>query len=158
MFFNDVIVSESTLNIIMMSIWLSIFLIALIIEISTAELVSIWFSGGALFALIFTYIPNVPFFVEIIVFFVTSGILLILLRPLSKRLMEKHKQQIATNIDAIIGKRGIIIKEINPLEPGEVKVDALIWNCINIDDTKIEKGQTVEVIKVEGNKLTVKKI
>lgn len=115
-------------------------------------------SGGALAALIFTYIPGMPLFVEIIVFFVVSTILLIALRPLSKKLMEKHKQEIKTNIDAFIGKQGLLVKDIKPLELGEVKIGGLIWSCLTKDETEIPAGETVKVIAVEGNKLFVEKI
>lgn len=150
---------EQTVNIMMMSIWLSIFVLALIVEFATSELVSVWFCAGSLGALIFTFIPGVPFFVEIIVFFVISATLLFALRPLSKKLMAKKIGDTSMNIDAIIGKKGIIIKPIKPLESGEVRIDSVIWTCLSEDDDEtILNESVVKVTKVVGNRLYVKKL
>jgi len=150
---------EQTVNIMMMSIWLSIFVLALIVEFATSELVSVWFCAGSLGALIFTFIPGVPFFVEIIVFFVISATLLFALRPLSRKLMAKKIGDTSMNIDAIIGKKGIIIKPIKPLESGEVRIDSVIWTCLSEDDDEtILNESVVKVTKVVGNRLYVKKL
>ena len=159
MLLSEIVISEQTVNIIMMSIWLSIFVFALIVEVSTNELVSVWFCGGSLFALIFTYIPGVPFFVEIIVFFVVSAALLFSLRPLSKKLLAKKISNESMNIDAIIGRKGVILKPIKPLEAGEVRIDSVIWTCLSEnEDDVINNDEVVIVTKVSGNRLYVKKI
>ena len=54
-------------------IWLSIFVIMLIVEASTTELVSVFFALGALVAMIISFIPNVEWWVQLIVFVVVSG-------------------------------------------------------------------------------------
>ena len=159
MFLEAIELTEQTVNIMMMSIWVSIFVLALIVEFATSELVSIWFCAGSLGALIFTFIPGVPFFVEIIVFFVISAALLFALRPLSKKLLAKKIQETSMNIDAIIGRKGIIIKPIKPLEAGEVRIDSVIWTCLSLDeDETIENESVVKVAKVVGNRLYVTKI
>ena len=63
------------------------------------------------------------------------------------------------NIDAIIGRKGIIIKPIKPLEAGEVRIDSVIWTCLSLDeDETIENESVVKVAKVVGNRLYVTKI
>ena len=64
-------------NTIMLIVWLSVFVLALIVEISTDMLVSVWFCIGALVALGVTYIPGTPLWVEILVFFAVTIISLI---------------------------------------------------------------------------------
>ncbi len=157
LFLETVELSESTINIIMMSVWLSVFVLALIVELSTQSLTSVWFCGGAVAALIFTYIPNVPFFVEIIVFFVVSIVLLVSLRPLSKKILLKNQKEERMNVDAIVGKKGVILKEIKELDAGEVRIDSVIWSCLSEDGSEIEKEERVVVTKIIGNRLYVKK-
>ena len=79
-------------NTIMLIIWLSVFVLALIAEFATDALVSVWFCIGALAALGVTYIPGTPLWVEITVFFAISTICFIALRPLAKKLLLANSQ------------------------------------------------------------------
>ena len=142
-------------NTIMLIIWLSVFVLALIAEFATDALVSVWFCIGALAALGVTYIPGTPLWVEITVFFAISTICFIALRPLAKKLLFRNMSH--TNIDEIIGKKGKVIKLIGELENGEVKINGVIWTAMKMEDaTEIQKDAVVEVVAVNGNKLVVK--
>lgn len=55
-------------------------------------------------------------------------------------------------------KKGIVIEEIFLNNIGLVVVEYEIWMVIFIDGEKIEKGFIVEVLKIEGVKLVVKKV
>ena len=50
-------------------IWLAIIVVALIIEIVTLDLVSIWFSFGAVVPFILSAIGGIPIEIQIVVFF-----------------------------------------------------------------------------------------
>ncbi len=142
-------------NTIMLIVWLSVFVLALIVEISTDMLVSVWFCIGALVALGVTYIPGTPLWVEILVFFAVTIISLIALRPIAKKLLFRNKSQ--TNIDEIIGKKGKVIKKITELDNGEVKINGVIWTAMKMADAdEILEETVVEVVAVNGNKLVVK--
>jgi membrane protein implicated in regulation of membrane protease activity len=142
-------------NTIMLIVWLSVFVLALIVEISTDMLVSVWFCIGALVALGVTYIPGTPLWVEILVFFAVTIISLIALRPLAKKLLFRNKSQ--TNTDEIIGKKGKVIKKITELDNGEVKINGVIWTAMKMADAdEILEETVVEVVAVNGNKLVVK--
>ena len=80
-------------------VWLVIFVVSVIIEACTTELVSIWFSAGSIIALILSAIPNVPFYIPIIVFIVISLTLLLCLRPIIKKMLNKNT--LNSNIDEI---------------------------------------------------------
>ena len=54
-------------------IWLALFVLMLVIEASGPALVSVWFSFGALIALIVSFIPGVSWWIELIVFTVVSA-------------------------------------------------------------------------------------
>lgn len=138
-------------------VWLALFVVMIIVEASGPALVSIWFSVGALFALIVSFIPGVAWWIEIIVFIVISTACLIALRPLCKRYF-KHNT-LNTNVDSFIGKRGYVIEDIEALKPGAVKIGDISWTAIPVDSKeKILENEIIEVVAVNGNKLVVKKV
>lgn len=139
----------------MIYIWLGIFIIMLIIEGATSEVVSIWFAISAIVALILSAIPGIPLWVEVIVFAVVSVILLIAFRPLAKKYLSKNK--IATNADSLIGRQAKVTKEISPLEYGLLKLQGATWTALSEDESQVILiGTLVEVVSIEGNKLVVK--
>ena len=138
-------------------IWLALFVIMIIIEASGPALVSIWFSVGALLALIVSFIPGVAWWIEIIVFLVVSTACLIALRPICKRYFKRNT--LNTNVDSFVGKRGYVIEDIEDLKPGAVKIGDVSWTAVPADrKVKILENEIIEVVAVNGNKLVVKKV
>ncbi len=143
-------------------VWLVLMLVMIFIEAMGPALVSIWFAAGALVALIlslFSFIPGVtiPWWVQLIVFVVVSTITLLLMRPLSKRYFKRNT--VNSNVDSLVGKRGLLEDEIKPFNPGVCKINDVLWTAVsNNDKDKIAKGSVVEVVAIQGNKLIVKKV
>ena len=138
-------------------IWLTIFALAVIIEASGPNLVSIWFAVGSLVSLIISFIPGVAWWIQVIVFVVLSVVSFIALRPIFKRFM-KHNL-FNTNIDSYTGKKGIVVEEITLLNPGSVKIGDVKWSAIPLDEKeKFNVNAVVEVVAISGNKLIVKKV
>ena len=136
--------------------WLIVFIIALVLEAVTACLVSIWFCAGALVAM-FADLFGVSFPIQIAVFLVTSLLLLIFTKPFVNKLLRNTKHK--TNIDALINKQAIVTVRIDNLNgTGQVKVEGKDWSARCVDDTVIEAGEIVAVVKIEGVKLVVNKI
>ncbi len=141
---------------IMLIVWLSIFLMALLVEIFTEALVSVWFCIGALITFGLSFIPGLPWWAQVIIFIVLSTLAFIGLRPIAAKMLRRTKSD--TNIDAIIHQKGLVTKGIAPLNPGEVKVGAIYWTAIAQEETSsIPEGETIEVVAVDGNKLVVRK-
>ena len=135
-------------------IWLSLLVVTLIVEAASAALLSIWFSAGALAALILSFIPEVPYWVEVIVFLGVSLVTFLAIRPFLKKLMAKRISK--SNVDTIVGKTGVIVKETSHLNPGEVKVGNMVWTALPVSTAHIFKeGDIVLVSAIEGNKLLV---
>ena len=138
-------------------IWLSLFVIMLAVEAFSTELVSIWFSLGALISLIVSFIPNVPWWVEVVIFVVISVATLFAMRPVLKRYFKTNS--IKTNVDSYTGKRGYVIEDIEYLKPGAVKIGDVSWTAIPVNkDEKILENEVIEVVSVVGNKLVVRKV
>lgn len=141
----------------MWAVWLGVLLLAIVIEIMTEELVAVWFIGGSVAAIIMSVIAmeTIPWWAELIVFAAVSLILLATVRPLAKKYLTRD--QIDSNADTLVGRKGVMSKEATDLEYGEVKINGVIWTAIVPNGmNRIETGTKVEVLAIEGNKLIVK--
>jgi len=136
-------------------LWFVLFLVFLVIEVMTVSLTCIWFAAGALLALILALF-DVPMIVQFIMFAVLAIILLIFTKPiLSKKLLANREK---TNYESVIGKSAKVTEEINNIEnKGTVIVNGLEWTARSVDDELIKTDTIVEVVRVEGVKVIVKK-
>ena len=141
----------------MVWIWVALLAAFIIIEATTAQLLTIWFAIGAFAAIVTTFITD-SIVAQVIVFVVVSAIALAITRPLVKKLTKANKQP--TNADMYIGKEAIVTEDINNLEAkGLVKVGGSIWSArTEVDNYTIPAGAHVTVVKIEGVKLIVRPI
>ncbi len=80
------------------------------------------------------------------------------IKPIMKKMMHKESN-VKTNFDALVGRKAKVIEEINALsETGRVKVDGDDWKAKSLDDSVIEVGTMVEIVKLESIVVIVKKI
>lgn len=129
-----------------------IFIIALLIELFTNEMVSIWFAIGAVFAIIFACIMPIPVWISIIAFVFFSGItLFVFCLFFRKKFFQKKK--IHTNADSLIGKEFVLL-ENTISKKSTIKVNDVIWNCECEED--LPAGTTVIILKIVGNHFIVK--
>ncbi len=141
---------------LMVVIWFAVIIIAAIIEASTMDLTSIWFSGGAFLALLVAVIfggGTGSMIAQISVFIVASAAMLIMLRPVFQSFIKKN--EVRTNADRLVGKVAICVKAIALDQRGEVTIDGKIWTAVA--NETIEINQKVEVLAIEGVKLVVRK-
>lgn len=134
-------------------IWLSVFVITVVIEFITVEFVSVWFSIASIPALILALFNQNPW-LQLIVFFLLSILLLAITRPLVVKYLRRNI--VDTNVDAYVGKTAIVTSTINEIEAGHVKFEGLIWTAVSSE--MIQKGSKVRILAIEGNKLIVTKI
>ena len=134
----------------MYEFWLLIIVILTIIEVLTVNLTTIWFIGSALITLFLSFVID-NFTIKLSIFVLLGIIFLITTRPILIKYIYKTKEK--TNIDRIIGMRGIVIDDILNKEFGSVKVDGKIWTAYSKD--KLLEGTYIKVLKINGNKLEV---
>ena len=136
-------------------LWLVFFIVFLVVEVITVSLTCIWFAAGALLALILALF-NVPVVVQVIVFAIVSIVLMIFTKPiLSKKLLANREK---TNYESVIGQNAKVTEQINNIEnKGTVMLNGLEWTARSVDDRVMEVDTIVEVVKVEGVKVIVKK-
>lgn len=133
----------------MVWIWLGIVICLALIEILTINLTTIWFVASGLISLVISiFIDN--YILEFSVFVIGGVLLLVFTRSY---LTTKFSSNIKTNLDRVIGMKGIVTEEITKNNPGEVKVDGKRWTAIS--NKNIEKNKEVKIIKIDGVKLIV---
>ena len=134
--------------------WLIVGIIFTVAEALTVGLVTIWFTGGAIVALVAALLgAGTP--VQVVLFLVVSIGLLVTTRKIFVNKLKTGKTK--TNVDALIGEEAKVIDAIQPFEPGSIKLKGQEWTAVAKDDTlTIASGDIVKVVAIEGVKAVVK--
>lgn len=137
--------------------WLGIAIIALVIELITIGLTSIWIVGGAIGALIINGIGG-PCWLQILAFFLITFILLYFTRPWAVKYLNRHRS--ATNVEAAIGQRVRILERVdNRQETGKAFYNGMEWTARAVsDEDTFEVDELAEVVEISGVKLLLKKV
>lgn len=136
-------------------VWLILGVIFIIGEILTPTFFLFWFGIGAFVASAISIAFGT--LIQVVSFIVVSGLLVILTRPLTKRLTKEQPRKI--HIDEIIGKIGSVIETINNEQgKGLVKINGDMWRAYSNDDSIIQEGEKVKILKVEGAHVIVEKL
>lgn len=138
-------------------VWLAVIAVALLIEIVTLDLVSIWFSFGALIPFILAAVGGIAIEIQIAIFVVVSALLIIFIRKYAQKLLFKNMDA-KTNVDSLIGKKFKMLETTDFEKNGSLKINDIIWTAVGENSELIKQGAIVEVVKVDGNKLIVKEI
>lgn len=127
-----------------------------IVEILVPGLVSIWFVFGGIAALI-AALCGVAFIPQLFIFLGVTALTLVFCRPIMKVFLKITPQ--ATNINSLIGMKGVVIEGINNIRgEGYVKVNGIEYRAkTESDGAEIEINSIVLVERIEGNTLYVKK-
>lgn len=140
-------------------IWLAILIFALIAELATVNMVSLWFVFGAIGALI-ADLNALSLVWQLIIFFAVSMIGLLLFIFIFKPRMDnkRSRKEVPTNADRIIGHEGIVTVDIRPLHHvGQISVLGQSWSAISEDENiEIPAGTKVKVVRLESVKAVVR--
>ena len=136
----------------MFCIWVAIIVLLAIVEAMTINLTTIWFVISGIIALSISFINN-NFMLQLGIFCIVGILLLITTRPILQKWLTS--KQVRTNLDRIIGMKGIVTEEITKNENGEVKVDGKKWTAYA--DTPIQVNSTVKILLIDGVKIKVEK-
>jgi len=141
----------------MWSFWLITAGVFFFIELSTSGFLVFWLGLAAIISMIVSFF-TASIGIQTAVFVGASILLIISTRPLlNKFLKSKDNSTIPTNIYSIIGKKGIVVEDINNVDyTGKVKVAGELWSATSSED--LAKGTKIEVIEVNGVKLKVQQI
>lgn len=133
--------------------WLVALIIFAVAEAATVGLVSIWFAGGALIALIVAGLGG-QLWLQIVLFLVVSCVMLALLRPMVRKFSVPHR--VRTNADRHLGQTALVTEEIDNLrEVGAVRLDGVVWSARSESGEIIPQGALITVQRIEGVKVWV---
>ena len=139
----------------MWQVWLIIAGLFFIGEIITVGFLVFWFGVGALLAMIVSFFTS-NIIIQTTVFIVSSAILLLVTKPFVKKFVDVKTTK--TNAFSIIGKKALVIKEINLHSVGQIKINGEVWSAEAENDETITEGSEVEIVKINGVKAIVKAV
>ena len=139
-------------------LWAVLLVAFLVIELATAGLTSIWFALWAAGALISAAVAPMPqlLWLQVIIFLIISGVTMYFTRPLAKKYAQVKKTN--TNADRVLEMIGIVREPICNIEgTGTVYVGGKLWTARADQDERIDIDVQVDILRIEGVKLIVRK-
>lgn len=139
-------------------IWVTVMAIAIILEISTVNLITIWFSVGAVVAVILSYC-GVPMVAQIVAFFIVSFACMLILKPLRDNIIKGKGK----TLDSLIGKKCLISKIPDNKGVLKVRLNGVDWNAeiyeklndIDVSDKVYDVDMPMYIMQINGNTLVV---
>jgi membrane protein implicated in regulation of membrane protease activity len=149
--------------------WVILAMLFFVVELIKPKWVVFWFAIGSVVAAITSVvIPQFPsllarlpmniFYLDIIIFFGVSLILLAFARPIATRLfIPEHRP---TNIRAAVGREEMCLEDIdNFCKRGAVRLFGTPWNARSSrDDVIIKAGTKVRIVDIDGLCLVVEPV
>ena len=134
-------------------VWVAALVLFTLAEAATGAIVSLWFMGGSLVAFLLAMF-GLPVWLQILCFVVVSLVLLLLLRPCLRKMVEDRK--VPTNADSLVGKITLVTEDIDNLHnKGVVRVHGVDWAAYSKDGNPIVKETPVRILSVHGTRLCV---
>lgn len=135
-------------------VWTVVGVLALVIEMATATLVSIWFVPAAILTCLLSLaVDSIP--AQIVVFVVLSAISMVISRKIYKKYIKKNKDEISAE-SKLIGKVAKTTEETDA-HTGKVLVGDIYWKAVSETGEKIGKDETVIIKGVNGTTLVINK-
>jgi membrane protein implicated in regulation of membrane protease activity len=136
--------------------WIYAGIILLILEIFTPGFVVACIGIGAFSASIFTYF-DASISIQLLVFSIGTLLSFFGLRPYVLKYIYNSKESTITNADTLIGKVTKVKETINNNQnKGRISIYGDNWRARSEDGSTINKGETVEVVKIESTVMIVK--
>ena len=136
----------------MFYIWLMVVILLTIVEVITVNLTTIWFVISGIITIFVAMITD-NFAYQLGTFTVLGVILLLTTKSFLQKRLSIIKE--ATNLDRVVGMDGVVTIPISKKQSGEVKVDGKLWTALSNEE--LSKGDLIQVIKMDGVKLHVRK-
>lgn len=141
----------------MVGFWITLAVVCAVVDAFLPYYLLVWFSGGAVAALLFSW-AGFNTSVQFLVFFLVSFALIALVgRYINSRLL-RGGSKMRTNTEEMIGKAASVVMAIAAGNAGRVALKGTTWRAILNDETATAAvGDRVVVISIEGVTLTVRK-
>lgn len=139
--------------------WLIVAGLALVVEIATVMLVSVWFVLGGMVAAL-AALAGLSEGVQLTLMVVVSLASFLISLSFRDKLKIGRRYHQATNADALIGRHAVLQEPIDGLTgSGTIKLDGLVWSVkLESEEAKLPAGTSVRILAIEGVKLLVEAI
>lgn len=135
--------------------WLIAAIILVLVEVFTSGFGVVCFAIGAALGALLAYL-EVSLAWQLTGFVVLSLLAFIFLRPLVLRYLTRKTHETPMNADALIGKRGQVVEEVNPQKhTGSIKIDGDVWSARSAHGQILPAGSEVQVFERESIVLLV---
>lgn len=140
-------------------LWLILGVGLIIAEIFTLGFVLFWFGIGAL-AAAFVGFLGFGFLWQFLIFALVSTAMTAMSRTIfAKYFSHNDADAVKTGIDALPGQIGMVTSDSKgALNEAAVKVYGSTWTAFPVDDETLTEGEKVEVVRVQGASIYVRKI
>lgn len=137
-------------------IWLVLMVLFAIVEAATVSLVSLWFVGGSLAAMLAALLGGSGI-QQLTVFALVSAVLLACLRPFVRKFVTPKKTP--TNADLVLGREAYLTEGVDNLRgTGALRLDGREWSVRSESGEPLPVGVRVKVLRLEGVKLYVQPV
>ncbi len=137
--------------------WMIFGVVLLVAEIITPTFFFLWFSIGSFIAGLMA-IFSFSFGWQVLMFALSSTLLVLLTRPIARRLSKGDSPR-KMYVDGLVGSTGRVTAEINPqLEKGLVRIEGEDWRAASLNGETIPVDSLVRVIRLEGTLVYVERI
>jgi len=137
-------------------LWFIAGLALLLTELFAPSLILIFFGLGAWVVTALYLLFNIEFPTQLIVFAVSSIMLLVFLRKKLKPVFLGYvssKQNSGQNMDDFFEKEAVVMARIEPGKPGKVEFNGVAWDAVS--DSSLDVDTRVKIIDRSGLKLKV---
>ena len=138
-------------------LWLVVLVVAILFEVRTSDVVSVWFMPAAAVALLLTFFMEhevKDLLIQVLAFLIVSLVSFIIFKIAFNKKLKRMKKG-KTNLNALIGERCLVVEDISNIHvKGMVNLRGAVWSARSSDDNDvIEEGTIVVVDRVDGVKL-----
>ena len=139
-------------------IWIIFALLLFIVEIFTTGFLTACFAIGCLLAGIASYF-NLGLKVQLFAFSIGTLVSFFAVRPFVLKYGHKKSNNFKTNVEGLVGKIGKVSVTIdNSQDQGRIAVEGDDWRAESENNEIINRGERVEILKIDSTILTVKLI
>ncbi len=138
-------------------IWVILGILLWIIEIFTPAFVAGVLGTACLIVAPFAA-GGLPLTNQLLVLGLATAVLALKIRPLALRYLHRHGAKARTNVEAMVGKPGVIVAALDhPAGATRVKIGGEEWLAVTQDGAPIPVGTKVIIRQVEGCKVVVER-
>lgn len=132
--------------------WLVIILVFVIIEILSLEFTFLMLAVGSVVGLV-SGLLGAPWWLQLLIAAIAAVLLLLAVRPPLLRALQRGADPARSNVDALLGMRGVVVSTVTP-QGGQVKLgNGETWSARTPHDTpaaSLEPGTHVILSIVDG--------